>query len=83
MALHEAYRVLRLEGLVIISIPIMYLKGDGEVLKGLIPSGSTEPKMEYAESMVTRIEKLLNTLNFKKVGVDRRSPFEVYIHARR
>jgi len=83
MALHEAYRVLLLEGVVIISIPIMYLKEDGEVLKGLIPSGSTEPKMEYAESMVSRVEQLLNTLNFKNIGIDRLSPFEIFVYGRR
>jgi len=83
MALHEAYRVLKPGGIVLISIPIMFVKSNGEVLQGLIPPGSEEPTMEYAEIVVKRIEHLMKTLNFKDVRVDKRSPFEIFLLAER
>lgn len=83
LALHEAYRVLRPGGIVLISIPIMYVKSNQDVLKGLIPPGSEEPTMKYATTMVRRIEHLLKTLNFKNVKIDTRSPFEIYLSAER
>jgi ubiquinone/menaquinone biosynthesis C-methylase UbiE len=82
-ALHEAHRVLRKGGLIILSIPIMFLKDDGSVLSGLIPPGSFEPEMDYAKEIVGRVRHLLKTLNFKDVGMDDRSPFEVYVYAHR
>ncbi len=83
MAIHEAYRVLRMSGIIVISVPIMFLKTDGHVLKGLMRPGSYEPEMQYAEEMVNRISGLLRTLNFKEIGTNTDSPFEIYVHAKR
>ena len=83
MALHEAYRVLKPGGIVLISIPIMFVKSDGEVLKGLIPPGSEEPTMKYAIIVAKHIVQLLKILNFKNVKLDKGSPFEIYLSAER
>jgi SAM-dependent methyltransferase len=82
-SLCEAYRVLNSGGYLIMSIPIMFLKEDGTVLKGLIPPGQSTPTLEYAESIVERFRELLDTLNFICIDVDRNSPFEYYITAKR
>lgn len=82
-ALHEAYRVLRNGGIVVLSVPIMYLRGDGNVLAGLIPPRSFEPNMEYARQLVARIHEYLTILNFQEVRTDERSPFEIFLSARR
>lgn len=82
-ALHEAYRVLRNGGIIVVSVPIMFLRKNGEALSGLIPPGSSEPSMEYAQRLVTRIHDYLTILNFTDVKVDTRSPFEIFLCARR
>ena len=69
-AVHEAYRVLRKGGVAIISIPILYLKENGEALQGLIPPDSYKPKIEYAKEIVKRIKEYMEIINFYKVGVD-------------
>jgi len=81
--LHEAYRVLRNGGILVLSVPIMFLRGNGEVLAGLIPPGSSEPNMEYARKVVERIRDYLKILNFRDVKTDERSPFEIFLSARR
>lgn len=81
-ALLEAYRVLRNGGIILLSVPVMFLK-DKEVLKGLIPHKSKEPSMEYANKITNKFCDYLNTLNFKDVKIDDQSPFEIYIYARR
>ncbi|HVP38295.1 MAG TPA: class I SAM-dependent methyltransferase [Candidatus Saccharimonadales bacterium] len=82
-ALHEAYRVLRNGGRIVVSIPTMLLRSDGTVLQGLMPPGSGTPSAEYAERLIGRIQEYMTILNFADVGADRRSPFEVYLHGRR
>lgn len=82
-ALHEAYRVLRNGGVIVLSIPIMFLKEHGKVLAGLIPPGSIVPDMEYAQHFVERIREYLTILNFRDVKVDERSPFEIFLSAKR
>jgi SAM-dependent methyltransferase len=82
-ALHEAYRVLRNGGIIVLSIPIMYLQENGKVLTGLIPPGSTAPNMEYARHFAERIKDYLTILNFRDVKMDERSPFENFLCARR
>lgn len=81
-ALHEAYRVLRNGGIIVLSVPIMYLQG-GEVLAGLIPPKESVPNMKYARSLAERILEHLETLNFLDVRLDERSPFELFLCARR
>jgi SAM-dependent methyltransferase len=82
-ALHEAYRVLRNGGIILLSVPIMFLRRDDEVLTGLIPPESSEPNMEYARQLVGRIQEYLRILNFRDVTTDERSPFEIFLCARR
>jgi ubiquinone/menaquinone biosynthesis C-methylase UbiE len=82
-ALHEAYRVLRNGGIILLSVPIMFLRQEGKVLAGLIPPDSSEPNMEYARQFVARIQAYLTILNFQEVKTDERSPFEIFISARR
>ena len=83
VALHEAYRVLRNGGVVLLSVPIMFLRRDGKVAPGLIPPGSSRPSMDYARQLVGRIRDYLSILNFRSVRVHDRSPFEVFLSARR
>jgi len=78
-AIHEAYRVMRNGGLIILSIPTMYINKQGQVIRGLIPSGSTTPNMEYAQNIARRVQGYLTILNFKNVKFDNRSPFEIFI----
>lgn len=82
-ALHEAYRVLRNGGIIVLSVPIMFLKEGGKVLAGLIPPGSAAPNMEYARHFAERIKEYLTILNFRDVKADERSPFEIFLSARR
>jgi len=83
-ALHEAYRVLRNGGIIVLSIPIMFPpQQNGQVLAGLIPPGSTEPSMEYARHIAERIKEYLTILNFRDVKTDERSPFEIFLSAKR
>jgi ubiquinone/menaquinone biosynthesis C-methylase UbiE len=85
-AVHEAYRVLRKGGLAIISIPKLYLNQNGdtlEVLQGLIPPNSYEPEIEYANKIARRIKEYMEILNFIEVGMDDRSPFEIYVYGKR
>jgi len=84
LAVHEAHRVLRSGGKVIISIPIMFLGTEGEAIDGLIPPGSTNaPDMDYANDMVSQVEHLLHVLNFTHVGTNRDSPFEIFVYGTR
>lgn len=82
-ALKEAFRVLSSGGYMIISIPIMFLKEDGTVLTGLIPSGENKPTLEYANKVIDKIVELLDILNFTEILVDKSSPFEYYIIGKR
>lgn len=82
-ALREAYRVLRSGGFIVISIPIMYVKKDGTLLKGLQPPNKLEPTMEYAENILERIKENLEICNFVNIKDFRKSPFELYIYAQR
>lgn len=79
MALCEAYRVLASGGLIILSIPIMFLKSDGKVLSGLIPPNQNEPSMDYALSIAETIKDLMDTLNFQNLSISKASPYELYI----
>ncbi len=82
-ALHEARRVLRSGGILVLSIPTMFLQADGTPLLGLIPPNSTVPSMRYAESVAGRIQDYMRTLNFREVQVESSSPFEIYVMATR
>lgn len=82
-ALHEAYRVLRNGGIIVLSIPIMFLQEDGQVLAGLLPPGSKVPNMQFAQRIAERVKDYLTILNFLDVEIDQRSPFEIFLSARR
>jgi len=83
ISLHEAYRVLRNGGIIIISIPIMYLKTNGDVLPGLLPPYANIPNMRFANDTVNRIRGYMKLLNFENVGINNKSPYEIYIYGQR
>lgn len=83
MALSESFRVLVSGGILILSIPIMFLKENGETLSGLIPPGEEKPSMEYADSIAHYFKDLMMTMNFKNVSICRDSPFELYVVGKR
>ena len=82
-ALHEAYRVLRNGGIIVLSIPIMFLQEDGQVLAGLLQPGSKVPNMGFAQRIAERIKDYLTILNFFDAKIDQRSPFEIFVSAKR
>ena len=83
MALCEAFRVLSSGGILIISIPIMFRKENGDILFGLIPPDQENPSMEYALLIAQDFKDLIMTMNFKNVNISRDSPFELYISGKR
>lgn len=83
MAFSEAFRVLSSGGTMILSIPIMFLKENGEVLSGLIPPDQEKPSMEYAILIAQYFKDLMTTMNFKNVNILSDSPFELYISGKR
>ena len=83
MALCEVFRVLSSGGIIIISIPIMFLKENGDILSGLIPHDQKEPSMEFALSIAKSFKDLMETLNFKNVDISNKSPYELYISGKR
>jgi len=87
-SLHEAYRILAKGGIVVVSIPNMFLKKNDEgkvvgVLRGLIPTGSTAPSVEFAMQISKKIREYMNLLGFKGVELHKESPFEIFIGARK
>ena len=60
-----------------------HLKDDDSVLKGLIPPEEKEPSVEYAKNLAKSYKELLKILNFSKVKIDKNSPFEYYVSAKR
>ncbi|GAA4890363.1 class I SAM-dependent methyltransferase [Ferrimonas pelagia] len=85
-ALHEAYRVLTRGGVIVITIPVLFLKkdGNGEIkgtLRGLIESGSNEPTLEYAYKVVNNIMWKMDVLNYRKITKHEDSPYEIIITA--
>jgi hypothetical protein len=67
----------------VLSLPIVFLRADGTVLTRLLPPGSTVPDMGYARQLAVRIQEYLTILNFENVRMDERSPFEIFLSARR
>lgn len=80
-ALHEAYRVLARNGVLIISIPTMFPMKDGTVSRGLLRQGERKPSEKYAHEVAKGIADTAKILAFKDVRVDDRSPFELYVLA--
>lgn len=82
-AIHEAERVLKFGGVIVISIPIMYVDIDGEMVQGLSPGYGLSPTMIYAKSVVTEVKLLLQMVGFREV-VDSKgaSPFEIFVIGR-
>lgn len=83
MALCEAFRVLSSGGILIISIPIMFRKENGDILFGLIPPDQDQPSMEYALLIAQEFKDLIMTMNFMEVNISKDSPFELYIRGKR
>lgn len=77
-SLHEARRVLKPGGLIIISLPILYYTKK-EFIKGLSNSEKSI-SMDYAFFLANSIKKYLEMLNFNSVVVNDSSPYELYIY---
>ncbi len=87
-SLHEAYRVLAKGGGVVVSIPNIYLKKNDkgeiiDVLHGLIPLGSATPSVDFAMSIAEKIQEYMNLLGFMDIELNKESPFEIFIGARK
>lgn len=78
-ALHEARRVLKPGGIIIISLPILYYTKKEGFIKGLSDS-SKNISMDYAYTVANNIKKYLEMLNFEHVDINNQSPFELFIH---
>lgn len=83
-AIHEAERVLKFGGLILISIPILYVDSQGEIKKGLSPGYKRKPTLNYAQYVVDETKLLLEMVGFKNISDSKKhSPFEIFILARR
>lgn len=82
MAIHEAYRVLKIGGYVIISIPCLFIKEDtGEKFRGLIKDNSSLIDENILNSTVNELKEYLQILRFSNIVIDENSPYEIFISA--
>jgi ubiquinone/menaquinone biosynthesis C-methylase UbiE len=77
-SLHEARRVLKSGGLIIISLPILYYTKK-EFIKGLSNS-EKNITMDYAFFLANSIKQYLEMLNFNNVVINQSSPYELFIY---
>lgn len=83
-SLHEAYRVIRIGGVIVVSIPFLYtFKSNGEnvVQYGLLQPGAKTPSAEYAYAVANAIADNMAALGFSNVEIGKESPFEIFIGA--
>lgn len=82
-ALHEAARVLRPGGVIIISVPKLYYTVAGEKIVGLSPRYGSPATLKYARIVVDEIKMFLELLSFQKIVSDEDlSGYEILISAR-
>ena len=78
-ALQEAYRVLRRDGVFVISIPIMFPREDGTITRGLLRSGESKPDINFAYEIASEIQKQARILGFNELSCNEESPYELYL----
>lgn len=78
-SVHEAYRVLKSGGKLLISIPDMYVSSDGKVTHGLAENNSSRINDSLAKNIAKEIESLLKLFEFRYFRVLHNSPYEIYI----
>lgn len=82
VAVHEAFRVLRPGGLIVVSIPKIYVTPDGKVIEGLSDPNKKITK-KYLYEVVDRTSSYVEMLGFKEVSVWDESPYEVFIYGKK
>lgn len=82
IAAHEAFRVLRPGGVIVISIPKIYVAPDGEIIEGLSDPNKKITK-KYLYEVVDRISSYIEMLGFKEVSIWDGSPYEVFIYGKK
>lgn len=81
-AVHEAFRVIRPGGIVVISIPKIYVAPDGEIIEGLSDPNKIISK-EYLYEVVDRISSYFEMLGFKDISAWNESPYETFIYGKK
>ena len=81
-ALLEAYRILKLGGTILISIPYVFVEENGRVVKGLLIPETDEIDPDLPYDLIDRIRKMLNRLNFDAIGI-RTGMVELYVYGKR
>lgn len=82
VAVHEAFRVIRPGGIIVVSIPKIYIAPDGEIKEGLSDPNKKITK-KYLYEVVERISSYIEMLGFKNVSTWDRSPYETYIFGKK
>jgi len=81
-ALHEAYRVVRQGGIVVISIANGFLAEDSGVVPGLVIPKSNVVSRDRPFEVAEKIRKKLTLMRFEEVGI-RTGAYEIYVYGRR
>lgn len=80
-ALFEAYRVLKVGGSALISIPYVYVD-QGRVLYGLLRPGGQDLDPDLPYVLADQIRRGLQNLGFEQLGI-RTGLFEIYVYGQR
>ena len=82
MVIHEAYRVLKIGGYMIISIPCLFVNNEnGKVLRGLIKDNTNSIEEEVLNHTVYELKEYLQILQFSNIKINDNSPYEIFITA--
>lgn len=81
-ALSEAYRVLKSDGVIILSIACGFLKSENVYISGLINPINKSIDRNRPFDIIDRIRKKLIELNYSSVGI-RTTPSEIFIYGRK
>ena len=82
IAIHEAYRVLKIGGCIILSVPCLFINSEtGRMLRGLIKDDTNIIEEDVLSSTVNELKEYLQILQFSKISIDIRSPYEIFITA--
>lgn len=82
-AIHEANRVLRSGGIIVISIPTLYIGKTGKPISGLINHAQSAIAKQNAIYKVNRIQQYMEVLEFERIKRHSSSPYEIYITAQK